>query len=176
MAGFASLMAVTITSFLVIVLARAAWHKLDRFLETVGFAQDYGLVPAAWAAPIIRVLTGLEALTIVALVLPGFRLAGAVLAAGLFAGYGGLMAAALMKGKRRIDCGCGGPPQMVSGFTLGRNALLAALALVLAGLPVVSVQPHEALVAIIGALVLAAVYGIAEKLASHLPHIEQGEH
>ena len=34
MAALASLASVTVTSFLVIVLARAVWHKVERFLET----------------------------------------------------------------------------------------------------------------------------------------------
>lgn len=42
MTVLASLDSVTITSFLAIILARAAWHKVDRFLETVGVAQGYG--------------------------------------------------------------------------------------------------------------------------------------
>ena len=57
MASLAPLLSVTITSFLVIVLARAVWHKVDRFLETVGFAQGYGLVPDAWAVLIVRALS-----------------------------------------------------------------------------------------------------------------------
>ncbi|WBU57345.1 MauE/DoxX family redox-associated membrane protein [Paracoccus sediminicola] len=175
MASLASLASVTITSFLVIVLARAAWHKLAGFLETLGFAQGYGVVPDRWAGPAVRALTLLEALSILLLMLPATRLAGALLAAGLFAGYGLLMAAALMRGQSRIDCGCGGAPQMVSALTLGRNALLTALALWVAVLPAMPVRPAEAALAIAAALVLAAIYAVAEKLASHLPHIRNEE-
>lgn len=175
MTVLASLASVTITSFLAIVLARAAWHKADRFLETVGFAQGYGLVPDAWAAPIVRALTVAEALTVAALLLPGLRWIGAVSAATLFAGYGVLMLLALRQGRHRIDCGCGGAPQIVSTFTLARNAALTLLALVLAGLPADLVSPAGAATAIAAALVLSAIYATIEKLASHLPHIRQGE-
>lgn len=173
--GPAALAAVTITAFLVIVLARAAWHKIDRFLETVGFAQGYGLVPEAAAAPVVRALTAAEVVTILALLVPATRPLGGLAAAGLFAGYGLLMAMALRQGRTRIECGCGGPPQLVSGFTLARNAGLAALGLAVAVLPVASVPPLGALLAIVAALVLAAQYGILEKLASHLPNIRTGE-
>ena len=95
MIELASLASVTITSFLVIVLARAVWHKAEGFLETVGFAQGYGLVPDALAAPIVRALMLAEAAAILALMVPAWRAAGGVLAAGLFVGYGAIMTAAL---------------------------------------------------------------------------------
>lgn len=175
MTTLASLASVTITGLLAIILARAAWHKVDRFLETVGFAQGYGLVSDDRAAPVVRALTAIEALTVAALLLPGLRLAGALSAATLFAGYGLLMALALRQGRRQIDCGCGGAPQIVSAFTLARNATLTGLALVLAGLPADRVSPAEAATAIAAALVLSAIYATIERLASHLPHIRQGE-
>lgn len=174
MTGAGSLASVTITAFLVIVLARAAWHKIDRFLETVGFAQGYGLVPEAWAAPIVRALTAAEIATIVALLVLATRPLGGLVAAGLFAGYGLLMAAALRRGQTRIECGCGGAPQVVSGLTLMRNAVLAALGLTVAALPATTVPPAGALIAIAAALVLAAQYAVAEKLGAHLPHIREG--
>ena len=175
MVTLASLASVTITSFLAIILARAAWHKADSFLETVGFAQGYGLVPDGWAGPIVRTLTAIEALTVLALLLPWFRSLGALSAATLFASYGGLMAMALWQGRRQIDCGCGGAPQIVSAFTLSRNAVLTMLALTVAVLPADRVSPGGAAVAIAAALVLSAIYATIEKLASHLPHIRQGE-
>lgn len=172
--GQGTLASVTITALLVILLARAAWHKLDRFLETVGFAQGYGLVPDAWAAPAVRALTVAEGATILALLVPATRPLGGLLAAGLFAGYGLLMAAALLRGRTRIECGCGGAPQVVSGLTLVRNAVLAGLGGAVAVLPVATVPPLGAGIAIAAALVLAAQYGVAEKLGSHLPHIREG--
>jgi hypothetical protein len=175
MAGPGSLASVTITTLLAIVLARACWHKLDRYLETVGFAQGYGLVPDAWAARLVRALTVAEAATVLALLVPATRPLGGLAAAGLFAGYGLLMAAVLLGGRSRIECGCGGPPQLVSAFTLARNAGLTALGLAVAVLPVATVPPADALVAIAAALVFAAMYGVAERLASHLPHIRQDE-
>lgn len=170
-----SLASLTLTAFLVVVLARACWHKIDRFLETVGFAQGYGLVPEHWTAPLVRALTVAEAATILALVLPATRPLGGIAATALFAGYGVLMGAALYRGQTRIECGCGGPPQVVSGLTLGRNAGLVVIAVLVAILPVATVTPPGAAMAILAALVLAAQHGVAEKLASHLPNIRAGE-
>lgn len=175
MAALAPLMSVTITSFLVILLARSLWHKIDRFLETVGFAQGYGLLPEAWTAPAVRALTLAEGATLLALVLPGLRPVGGAMAAALFAGYGLVMALALSRGRSRIECGCGGAPQIVSAYTLGRNAVLTALALALVWLPAATVTRAEAAAAIAAALVLSAILATIEKLASHLPHIRQGD-
>lgn len=165
---------VTITTFLVIVLTRACWHKVDHFLETVGFAQGYGVVPGPWTVPIVRGLALGEALSVLALAVPASRPLGGLAAAALFAGYGLLMAAALTRGRSHIDCGCGGPPQIVSGFTLGRNAVLAVLGLAVAALPVAAVTPVEAAATIAAALMVAAIYAVIEKLASHLPNIRKG--
>lgn len=173
MAPLASLAAITLTGFLVIVLARAVWHKLDRFLETVGFAQGYQLIPERWTAPVVRGLTIAEAAAVLALIAPGLRPLGGLLAAGLFAGYGALMAVALSRGRSRIDCGCGGPPQIVSAFTLARNAVLTLMAATVAFMPPVAAAPADVAAAVAGALVLAAVYAVIEKLASHLPHIRR---
>lgn len=175
MTTLASLASVTITSFLVIVLARAAWHKADHFLETVGFAQGYGLIPDAQAVRVVRALMLVEGLTVIAFLLPAFRTIGALSAAAIFFGYGVVMALALRQGRHQIDCGCGGAPQIVSAFTLIRNATLTCLSLIVAGMPVDRVSTTGAAIAIGGALVLMAIYATIEKLASHLPHIRQGE-
>lgn len=174
MAALAPLMSVTLTSFLAILLARSLWHKIDRFLETVGFAQGYGLVPDRWAAPAVRALTLAEGAALLALAWPGLRHAGGLLAAALFAGYGLLMAVALLQGRSRIECGCGGAPQIVSAYTLSRNAVLTGLALAVVWLPARTVTPAEAAAAIAAALVLSAILATIEMLASHLPHIRQG--
>lgn len=117
------------TAFVVLILFRAFWHKITAYLEVVGFAQDYELVPERWTYGLVRALTVLEGIAILALAFPATRLAGAVLAAGLFAGYGVIMALALKQGKTQIECGCGGTPQVVSPVTLARNAVLVVLAL-----------------------------------------------
>ena len=62
------------------------------------------------------------------------------------------------------------------GFLIGlAGAVLAGLALAVAALPTVALSRAEVAVAIAGALVLAAIFAIVERLASHLPHIRQGE-
>ena len=161
-----------LTVFLAVLLLRAAWHKAQSFLETTGFVADYGLVPPGREALVTRALIGLEALAVALLVLPATRVAGTLLAAALLAGYGAAMALALRAGKTRIDCGCGGTPQFVSGLTIGRNAVLAALALWLAALPAGPMGgAMAALVTVLAGVTLWAIYGTVEKLLANFGHI-----
>lgn len=161
-----------LTVFLAALFLRAAWHKAQAFLETTGFVADYGLVPAGREALVTRVLIGLEAVTVALLALPVTRMAGAVLAAALLAGYGLAMAMALRAGKTRIDCGCGGTPQFVSVLTVARNVVLTGLALWLAALPAGPVGgAFPALVAVLAGLTLWALYGVIEKLLANFGHI-----
>lgn len=162
------------TTFLVALLARAAWHKAQAFPETTGFAMGYDLVPPRLVPPILRALIVAEALAALFLILPATRLAGATLAAGLFLGYGVLMALALGHGRRQIDCGCGGPPQMVSAWTVARNGMLATLAAIVAVLPAVAVGAMGAALAITAGLTAWAIYTVSERLASHVPYIVNG--
>ena len=163
----------TLTSFLVLVLARAAWHKAQAFYETVGFAQGYEVVPRHMVPAIIRGLMGVEILTVLAVLMPFSRPFGGLMAAGVFAGYGLLMAVALMRGRTEIDCGCGGAPQVVSGLTLVRNGGLTLMALAVAALPTGGVGAVGALMAITAGVTFYAIYSVASLLASHLPHIRQ---
>ncbi|MDO6458396.1 MauE/DoxX family redox-associated membrane protein [Celeribacter halophilus] len=173
MGDLSQLASATLTSFLVLVLARAAWHKWQAFYETVGFAQGYRIVPRHLVPAIVRGLMGVEVITILTLLLPFTRPFGGIMAAVVFAGYGLLMATALLRGQTEIDCGCGGAPQIVSGLTLGRNTVLTVMAFSVGLLTVGPVGPAGAVTAITAGITLYAVYGVAEKLASHLPHIRQ---
>ena len=168
------LTSLAVTAFLVALLSRAAWHKGQAFAETTGFAIGYALVPSRLVPVILRALIGAETLAVTLLLLPGTRAAGALLAAGLFLGYGALMMAALLRGQRQIECGCGGPPQIVSPLTIARNGALAAFALAVAALPAATVGSAGAVLALTAGLVAWAIYAVAEKLASHLPHIQAG--
>lgn len=152
------------TTFVVLILFRAFWHKITAYLEVVGFAQDYELVPERWTYGLVRALTVLEGIAILALALPMTRLLGAALAAGLFAGYGVIMVLALKQGKTQIECGCGGTPQVVSSVTLARNALLVALALGAGLAPDAAVGVWAAAAAILVALTLWLSLTVAETL------------
>jgi hypothetical protein len=106
------------------------------------------------------------------IVLPVTRsvaLAGAIV---LLALYGAAIAVNLRRGRREIDCGCGGPAtrQPLSGWLLLRNAVLAAAA----GAALLPIAPRElgtfdrfTIAAAIGVLYL--LYVATNALLAHLP-------
>lgn len=152
------------TALIVVILLQAFWHKTNAFWEVVGFARDYELIPESWTAPVLRGLAGAEAAAILLLLLPITRPFGAVLAGLLFAGYGLAMFTALRAGKTSIHCGCGGPPQVISAVTLGRNAALTLIALGVASVPTGQVAPMQAAAAVLIALTLWFAIFVMEHL------------
>lgn len=142
------------TALVVVILLQAFWHKTTAFWEVVGFARDYDLIPESWTAPAVRGLAGAEAVAILLLLLPVTRPFGGLVAGVLFAGYGLAMFAALRAGKTSIQCGCGGPPQIISAVTLGRNAVLTLIAFGVAIVPSGQVVPVQAGAAVLVALTL----------------------
>jgi hypothetical protein len=62
------------------------------------------------------------------MLIPGGQPAGAVIAVALLALYAGAMGVNILRGRTRIECGCGGAPNLLSPVLLARNAVLAAIA------------------------------------------------
>jgi len=119
---------------LVWLLLAAAWSKLrdpEAFREAL---RGYALLPSRAVAPAATALLAVEAGLALALAWPGSGPGPALGAAGLLAAYGAAIAANLARGRRAIDCGCGGPggAQPLSGGLVVRNAALAGAACVAA--------------------------------------------
>lgn len=161
---------------LALVLAAAAAHKargLDAFRETL---RDYEIAPRRLVSAAAVVIVALECVAVLALVVPRPRALGPLLAASLVALYTAAIAINLARGRRHIDCGCGGPAgQPIGGRLVVRNALLvvAALACVAppAARPIVWV---DALTVVAGTLAVAALYAAAGRLmanAGRLPEL-----
>jgi hypothetical protein len=119
---------------LAVLLASGAVQKLRDLPRFRAAVAGYALLPerASGAAAAGFVLA--EAALALGCLLPetlavrGFALAAAAL---LFAVYGAAIGVNLARGRRALDCGCGGPAARVpiSGWLVARNALLAAAAL-----------------------------------------------
>lgn len=120
---------------LVCVFARAVAHKLSNFDWFSHTLNGYRLLPDTLARPAAIALTAAEALVVVGLVVPSLRVGAAVLAVTLLALYGVAIGTNLVRGNRRIDCGCGGAGQGLSWFLVIRNGMLMALAIVAAAQP-----------------------------------------
>ena len=164
---------VAATTLLALIFLRAAWHKATARLETAGIVRAYGLVPDAWAGPLVPLLAAAEAAVVAALALPAARPLGALGAAALLLGYAGAMALAMRAGRTAIDCGCGGAPQPLSGALLVRNASLAAVALGLAAAPAGSVAPGAAAAGVAGGLTLWFFLGAFEAVHSNVRHLRR---
>ena len=80
-----------------------------------------------------RALPCLEAALGIGVLLPVTRSVALIAVAGLLVLYAVAMAINLWRGKRNIDCGCGGDGQSLSWALVLRNAVLAGLALGVSG-------------------------------------------
>lgn len=125
------------------------------------------LVPAAvWLVIAAELFIGVGALLQFA---PAIALGAIVLL-----GYAAVMAANLWRGRRFIDCGCGGAAQPLSVALVVRNLLLACGALV-AVLPVVA-RPLgwlDLVTVIVATVVLATVYAAANQLLAARARLEE---
>lgn len=129
--------AVAIRAGLALLLATSAFAKLRDVGAFAGAVAGYRLLPIALAKPAAGVFIAAELAIAAALFLPGLRVPAAIGTAGLFGLYTFAIAWNLARGRRDIDCGCGGPlgRQRISEALVVRNMLLVSAALVTA-LPV----------------------------------------
>ena len=114
------------TGLVCLILARALLHKVTARAEFEATLAGYHILPARWSAAVALLLALLEGVAIAAIITPASRQQGAVLAGTLFAVYSAAIAINLVRGRERIDCGCGGPGQQLSWYLIARNLFLIA--------------------------------------------------
>jgi hypothetical protein len=107
-------------TLLTLLLGGAALAKLRDPRSFAAAVAEYRLLPAALAAPAAAAFVAAE-LTLAAALWTPLRAGAALGSAALLALYAAAIGANLARGRRDIDCGCGGP--------LGRQALSEALVL-----------------------------------------------
>ena len=103
--------ATALAAFVALVLARAALHKAGDPARFEGVLADYRLAPEAALPGLRRAIPLAEAACALAMVLPASRAAGGLASAVLLLVYAAAMGINLARGRREIDCGCGGPPE-----------------------------------------------------------------
>jgi len=118
-----------------LLFAGATWHKLRAPAEFARAVRAYRLVPERAVVPVAAVLVLCEATATGLLLGPASYRVGAALVGVLLALYAGAIAANLARGRRDLDCGCGGPGagRPVSTTLVARNVVLIAGALLLLG-------------------------------------------
>jgi methylamine utilization protein MauE len=127
------LVALTISLSLAALLAGAATHKVLAWGRWQGVVNNYRLVPDAAAILIEVLLPCGEVAAAVLLLLPFARALGAGAAAALLLLYAAAMGINIARGRTAIDCGCFGSQLRhgIAGWMVGRNIVLAILALTL---------------------------------------------
>jgi hypothetical protein len=124
-------------AFTALLFGAAALHKLRGADDFRAALAGYALLPASAVAPVAALLVGCEAAIALGALLPGTAPLACLAGAGLIAGYGGAIAINLVRGRRAIDCGCGGPggARPLRADLLLRNGAVAALLCVTALAP-----------------------------------------
>jgi len=123
--------AVIVRLLLAVIFLRAALHKLRDYNTFQTEMSTYQLLPRSWLSVAAVLLIILEAAAGILLMNPVWVM-GLCLAALLLSIYAIAMMINLLKGRRTIDCGCGGPlaaKKTISWSLVIRNGVLALLAL-----------------------------------------------
>jgi hypothetical protein len=155
---------------LALLFAAAAWHKLGRVREFRAALAAYRLLPGRAVPAAAAALAAAEVAVALALLLPSLGAAGPIGAAALLLFYAGAIAVNLLRGRREIDCGCGGiaGAQPIAWGLVLRNAALsaaaAACALPLARRPLVWV---DAISLVGGVAALALLYAAGDLALAH---------
>jgi hypothetical protein len=151
---------------LAVLWGHAALVKLRDLDRLEGVVADYRLLPAALARAASRVLPVLELAVAAGLVLAATRPAAALASAALLATSAAAVGINLARGRRSIDCGCGGTPRPIQPWLVGRNLVLAAASLAL--LAPVGARALGGLDALNAAMALAVAIGLYATLEQWL--------
>jgi hypothetical protein len=116
-----------------LVFLQAGVSKLLSRDEFQGIVANYRLLPGALVAPFAALLPFAELAAGLGVLSMATRASAAVLASALLLLFATAMAINLARGRRDIDCGCfkSALKQTISAWLIGRNLLLAAVALAL---------------------------------------------
>jgi len=128
-----TLLQLTLALSLAALFGAAALHKLRLREQWPELLRQYRVLPEGTAGIAAVLLPLAEGLTAALLLWPRGRTAGALVAAALLLAYAGALALNLRRGRSHIDCGCFGSHTRagIAPWMVGRNCVLALLALAL---------------------------------------------
>jgi len=132
------MMARALTGVRIVLGALFIWAAITKLPDMAGFAQDvanYRIVPAALVPFVASAVVGIELLGGIALVAGVMERAAAAVIACLLVAFIAFLSQALLRG---IDlrCGCFGGDEPASWWTVARDLLMLAAAVVVARGPV----------------------------------------
>jgi len=170
--AFAAQMAV----FQTMLLAASAVHKAARWTHSLNVMRQFAGVPGALAASSLGAAIAVELAAGAWLLVPAYRMAGAMLAAFIWTLYAALIVRAILQGRREVDCGCSfGPTSKPLGsFQIARNLVLAALAVFIAWASAFRGTAPTQGIFVLGGLALLALYGALDQVMALQP-LRRGE-
>jgi hypothetical protein len=157
--------------FQTLLLTASAVHKAVKWSYSKGVVQQFIGVPRAAAASALGFAIAAELVAAALLTVPGYRAAGALLAALIWAVYLAFIFRAIFRNRRDIDCGCSfGPTSRPLGsFQVARNAVLAGLALFIAGVSATGGGVAVLGSQVLGGIALLALYGALDQVMALRP-------
>lgn len=163
-------------ALLAMVFLAGAWQKLQDMAALVMAIEQYRLLPTPMAVVAGWGLVAGEVFAGVLLLPLATRRIGVVLALVVLLVVTAAVAVNVLRGRRAIDCGCGGPDggQHLSWGLVLRNGFLGLAALVVAGTPTArELVWLDGLTVLVGALALYGVYAAANQLMANHPRLSQ---
>jgi methylamine utilization protein MauE len=155
---------------LTLLLGAAAAHKLRDPATFAATLAEYRVLPPAVVPAVARLVPLVEAA--VALGLATSIVVGPAAAACLLAVYATAIGLNLARGRRDLDCGCGGPGtrRPIGTGLVVRNVALAAAALAVARPPASrELVWIDGLTVVAGTIALAAAYVAVDRLVAQAP-------
>lgn len=120
---------------LALLFGASAAHKLSGFDRFAGVVRNYRLLPDQTAPLVVALIAAAETAIAILLLVPQWRAIGAIGAALLLAGYAGVIAYNIARGRADIDCGCSFGPsadRLTPSLVVRNAALIAAAIAILA--------------------------------------------
>lgn len=161
-------------AFLAIVLLSGGWQKLRNFDTFAMALEQYRLLPASLAPAAAGAVLAAELAAGMLLLPIATRATGAALALLVLVLVTAAVALNLLRGRRAIDCGCGGPEgsQHLSWALVLRNGLLGLSV----GLAVATETPRtlvwlDGITVLLGTLALYGLYAAANQLMANQPRL-----
>jgi hypothetical protein len=162
--------------FQALLLALSAVHKSVRWARSKSVVQQFAGVPRPLATAALSAVIMGELVAGVSLIVPAYRPMGALLAALLWTVYLALIFRAILQGRRDVDCGCsfGSTARPLGSFHVARNAVLAGLAMMIAGVSAMSGSVPAQSSQVLGAIAYLALYGALDQVMALRP-LRSGE-
>jgi len=164
---------------LALLFATSAYHKLRDLRRFEAILANYRLLPSRITAAAAPAFPLVEIGLATALVIPGTGGPASLAAAALLGVYSLAIGINLARGRRDIDCGCGGDAgQSIGPGLLARNALLIAIAIgaaVPAPIGARDLSVFDVLTIAFGLATLALVWQAAGQIHSNMISSSESE-